>query len=347
MASMKPVSGDRCRVTWYDTVGVRHRKVLPKKAAQELYDQVCAAKFFESSGLNPATTQKAKNFKKLTFGELASRYINEHLLTYTRADSNAYYVNVLAHKWGMYRLPCLSLNDFRDWILHALDNPIPAPKKNGIELIQFAAGTVKKLVIYMGAVLNWAVSKEIISENPFPPIIDDKLEKEFRRRDDYDPVTLTVEEFWPMVDSFPWYLRNPAIVSFFSGIRRSEICALKWQDLSIKERRMKFWASDTKETRRKVVFYDQEADQVFNQLEVERIANDYPGDSVVFRNIKGGPLTEDSLSQSMRDYCDRFANKSNNPKYHEVTFHTLRRSYRTRKDREGMDRKAVMGKHGP
>jgi hypothetical protein len=59
-------------------------------------------------------------------------------------------------------------------------------------------------------------------------------------------------------------------------------------------------------------------------------------------------LTADSFSHSVRHYCDRYAKKAGNDKYRKVTPHTFRRSYRTRKDREGADRKAVcanMGHH--
>jgi hypothetical protein len=69
---------------------------------------------------------------------------------------------------------------------------------------------------------------------------------------------------------------------------------------------------------------------------------------VVFRNETGTALTKDSFTKSVRYHCDHYAEKTGRDKFRKVTPHTFRRSYCTRKDREGVDRKAVcanMGHH--
>ena len=52
---------------WYDSTGVRHRKNLPKKEADQLYKQVIAEQVFESTGTVGALSAKAQNYKSLSF----------------------------------------------------------------------------------------------------------------------------------------------------------------------------------------------------------------------------------------------------------------------------------------
>jgi integrase len=71
-------------------------------------------------------------------------------------------------------------------------------------------------------------------------------------------------------------------------------------------------------------------------------------DDVVFRGPKGKALTGDDFSRHVRKWADKAAERTGDSKYLKVTPHTFRRSYRTRKDLEGADRKAVaanMGHH--
>jgi integrase len=336
-------------VSWRDGAGLQHNKYLPKRAAQELYDQVCAQKLFEKSGISHTLGKKATNLRNLKFKDLAERYLNEHLLALTRSESNKYYVQILIHKWGDYPLSMLDSNEFKKWVRFALTNPTPTPKKGTFKLTPLSASSVKKLVRYMTRVFYWSMQEGIINHNPFANIIpkSDPLNKEFRRQMRFKPVVLTLDEFWPMADFFPSEVRNPAIACFFSGIRRGELAAIRWSKINRKERRFEFEAIELKEADSKNVYYDAELEPVLESLEIDYIANGYK-DDIVFRNEKGGALTEDSFTHSVRYYCDRFAEKAGNTKYRKVTPHTFRRSYRTRKDREGVDRKAVcanMGHH--
>jgi hypothetical protein len=95
------------------------------------------------------------------------------------------------------------------------------------------------------------------------------------------------------------------------------------------------------------VYYDAELEPILNALEVDYIANGF-NDEVVFRTKRGRLLSEDGFTHSVRYYCDLYAVKTGHNKYRKITPHSFRRSYRTRKDRDGADRKAVcanMGHH--
>lgn len=350
MATIKELPGGVFRVQWYDSTGVRHRKNLPKKEADQLYKQVIAEQVFESTGTVSALSAKAQNYKKLKFCDLANEYLNKHLLLHTRAESNKYYVQILIRKWGEYRLPLLNLSSFREWIWHALDNPIETPKGDKWILTQLSASSVEKIIRYFTAIFFYAVEEELIHENPFKRIKNRALKKEFRRRKTYRPEVLSVEEFWAMVESFPDYVKNPAVCCFFSGVRRGELGSIRWSKIDRKQRRIEFDADSTKEAYSKYVYYDKELDEVLEKLAVEREINSMTGTGAnsdfVFFGKNGTPLSEHSFTSSIRYYCDAYAEKTGNDKFRKITPHTFRRSYRTRKDREGADRKAVAANMG-
>lgn len=347
MATINELPGGKFRVQWYDSSGVRQRKILPKKQAKELFEQVSAQKIFEKSGISPALGARARNFRNMTFEELANKYMVEHLLN-TRAADNALYVKTLIRKWGKYRLYMLRPSAFREWIWFALDNPIETPLKDGWGLSQLAAGSVEKLVRYHTAIFYFGVEREIVDHNPFARLKDSALRKEFRRRKKrFKAETLTVEEFWNYANTLPAYVRDPAICCFFSGIRRGELSKIKWSKTNRKQHYFFFEADEVKEADEKKVYYDPELEEVLERLQIEYLTSGYTDDAV-FRNEKGEPLTEDSFSGSVKYYSRKYAENTGNDKFLKVSPHTFRRSYRTRKDREGMDRKAVaanMGHH--
>ena len=347
MASIKPWKNGKFRVTWYDGAGVRHNKYLPKQAAQDLYDQVCAQRLFESSGVSQALGGKATAFRKMKFRELAERYKNEHLLN-TRAQGNAFYIEILIDKWGEHRLNMINLQDFRAWIKAALKSPIRTPYYGKWRMTQLAARSVEKLDRYGRRVFTWGIEQGIIAQTPFIGRTKDAaLKKEFRRLKKFKPIVLSVSEFWEVVNSFPSFVKRPSIIAYFTGLRRAEVVAMQWGKLDRKKHCLSFDADEVKETDSKTVYYDPECEQVFEELEIERLTNGYR-DDFVFRNDKGGPLTAHSFGCSVLHWADAYAEKSGKPRFAEVTPHTFRRSYRTRKDIEGADRKAIaanMGHH--
>jgi integrase len=271
MASIKKLPNGKAQVSWYDSKGVRHRPVLPFKEAQALYEQVIAETFLERTGVTNVAHRR-ESASKLFFREIAQRYMDEHLIAESRAANNSYYVRILIGKWGDYRLKMLDTAAFRKWVRFALHNPINVPGRQGWKLFQLSASSVDKLVRYTMAIFNWSMEQGIIDHNPLSRIKDWGLRKEFRRKKNYKPVFLTAEEFWVMVSDWPAYVRDPAAVCFFSGIRRSELGAIRWSRVDVKAHRFEFEAEDVKEADAKHVYYDCEIEEVLERLEIDYIA---------------------------------------------------------------------------
>jgi integrase len=341
---------DSIRVEGVDANGIRIRKRLSRKrdpdfekSANKLMKELkaCESKrLLESMGvIETAHNKNSKVWNTMTFADLAAPY-REYLLT-TRAGDNTCYVDYLVDKYGKKRLSQVSLSGFREWLWHLLDHPI------GNREDPLAPSSIVKLMRYMSRIYGYGIEREVIDKNPFTRISTRNFAKELKRRNTFKPVVLSADEFWSMVQTFPPYAKNPAVVAFFSGMRRSEVVGCRWSMVDLKMHRIRYNASEVKEADQKTVYYDNEAHEVFTALEMDRLVNGYQ-DDYVFRNVQGGPMTDDSLSFSVRYYADKYADKTGNDKFRQVTMHTFRRSYRTRKKIEGVDDRAVranMGHH--
>lgn len=345
MASIREVSTGKFQVSWYDLRGVRQRKILPKKQAQELYDQTCADKFFEKTGTGQTLKVNNKS-DKLFFKDIALRYRDEHL-KHTRATSNLYYVNILIKKWGDYKIKMLQTREFRKWIKFALGNPIQVPTKDSFKLYQLEASSIIKLIRYITAIFNWSIEEGLITTNPMPRITDTQLRKEFKRRKKFKPIILSLSEFFQLIKDWPDRIKNPAICCFFSGIRVSELSLIKWSKTNRELHRFEYDADEVKEADAKNVYYDPEVESILETCYINYIADGYT-DDIVFHGKEGGLVSKDSFGHWVREWADKAAERDKNDKFKKVTPHTFRRSYRTRKDLEGADRKSVaanMGHH--
>jgi integrase len=349
MASITPYKDGIFRVFWRDELGKSHNKYLPKKEAQKLYDQLCAKRLLESSGLTNVLGIKAKHMQNpdLTFGELAAKYRDDYLVPLTRATSNAYYVDILIRRWGHYRCDQFDKTDFKKWLLAAIRTPIETPKRGAWKHTQLGAKSVKKIMRYGVRIFNWGIDEGFVSFNPLTRCCGktDQLAKELRRFDDYEAVSLTTEEFLPMVATFPKHLYCPAMMCFYSGLRPGELKGVRWSRINRKERKITFQANDLKENRAKVVFYDPEMEPVLEELWIEYFTSG-KNDDIVFRGKYGGVVTKNSFSHSIRIWADKYAIKTGNKKYCRFKAHNHRHSYRTRKSVEGADFAATMRNMG-
>jgi integrase len=342
MASLTLLTEGRARVSWYDSRGIRRRRVLPKRQAQELYNQVCASRIFDNTSAGQML--KSSTSSEITFREIALKYRDEHLAN-TRAADNSYYVNILIHKWGEYRIHQLQTNDFRKWVRLALDNEITVPDKSEWKLYQLKASSIEKLIQYTMAILNYACTEGLISHNPISKIKNNELRKEFRRKNTFKPVALSTTEFYELIKTWPDHVRYPAIACFYSGIRASELEILTWSRVNRDLHRFEYSADDVKEADAKNVYYDPEVVSILESCYIDYVVKGFTDDQV-FHSKNGGLITKDSFGRAVREWSDRAAIRDSNPKFKQVTPHTFRRSYRTRKDMEGTDQKSVMANMG-
>lgn len=327
MASIKEVGGGRCKVQWYDGHGVRQRRTLHKKKAQELYDQVCANRLFENSGLSPALGKNAKNLKGITFRDVAVPY--REYLKGTRAKGNVCYIDRLIDKWGDWRISQITVGQVRPWIYAFLNGPV----KDG----EMTVSTVKKITVYFKRVFSYAIEElEILSQNPLVGLINKVLRKEFKRINKRTK-TISVDEFWRLVKDFPMWLKRVIICAWCSGMREDEILNLQWRQVNLVERLIDLQADETKEADNKCLGIEQELYDVLIEIQIERGA--CQPDDFVFLSVHGKKLYPDYLRHRFRQCADKAG-------FVGLKIHDLRHCYTVRKRKEGHDRSVIRAQTG-
>jgi integrase len=322
MASIKDVGRGKCRVSWYDTHGKQHRRTVLKKAAQDLYDQVCAQSIFEKSGLHPTLGAKAKNIKTMLVRDAGLPY--RKYLAGTRAYRNVSYVDHIIRKWGDWRVCQLTTGQVRQWLFGFLNGPVREGK--------MAVSTVKKFAVYFSRVFSYAIEElEILSQNPLKGLMNKALRKEFRRVKKRTK-TINADEFWVLVRDFPKWLQRVCVCAWCTGMRLEEILSLTWNKVNLVERLIDLGADDTKEGDVKKAGIEQDLYDVLIEIQTER--GTYKPDDYVFLSVKGRKVNQNFFERKFRKLADKAG-------FTDLKFHDFRHCYTVRKRREGHDRSVI------
>ncbi|MBD3393351.1 MAG: tyrosine-type recombinase/integrase [Chitinivibrionales bacterium] len=328
MATMRPLRSGVWRVSWYDSRGVRHRLNFRTRAkAKEQLDLACGMRLFEKTGLRPALGVKADNFKKARFAELADKYATEHLAN-TRAAGNESYIRTLKAKWGDWRICQMTPEQVRPWLLTYLSGPV-----NGK---QWAVSSVKKLAVYMKRVFAYGCETEFIPENPLRYLVNADLRRRFKRVTKRTK-TITQEQFWSLEESLPLWLRRVCVCAWSTGMRAGEVINLKWGDVNLVQRLIRFTAMDTKEGAQKTVGIEQDLYEVLIEIQTESPA--CVPDGIVFRAAKGGKVNHHFMDRQFRKHADKAGCAG-------LVIHDFRHCYVTRKRRAGHDRSVIKANTG-
>lgn len=336
MANIKKLPDGRYQVDWTEFTGKRNRHILSNKTeAQKLYNTLCGQKLFEITGIDPSLGQKADNFRKLTFKELAERYVNEHL-KFSGAAGNASYVRTLIAKWGSWRLPLITNAQARPWIYSCL--------RQGVNGKQWEVSSVRKLTAYFIRVFNWAVSNEIIPKNPLAGLIEDKLSDELKKVNKRTK-TMEPEEFWALIEGWPRWIQRVCIAAWCTGMRDGEIISLRHKQIDHNKRVFYYQPGGTKERDAKTVGMEQELVDVLAEIATEREilaiteGKEISPEDFVFLSSKGKQVDQTNLEHRFRKLADAKG-------YTDLVIHDFRHSYTTRKRREGHDREIIKAQTG-
>jgi integrase len=326
MAAITNLPGGKARVTWYDSAGVRHRKRLDRQKARSLFETVAAEKLFENSGMASSLGARARNMRELIFRDLATRYLNEHLLG-TRAANNACYVHSLIAEWGDHRLTQVVPALFRPWLFDLL--------RERDEKKRFAVSTIRKLAVYGKRIFSWGCESEIIGSNPLQHLMNAALKKEFRRVKKRKK-TISMEEFQLLIHDFPLWLNRVCMCAWYTGMRLSEILDLTWDKVDLVDRLIRLEADDTKEIDQKTLGIEQELYELLIEIQLE--GDSRPG-RLVFLAMKGGRICEHFLDRQFRKLADAAG-------FIGLRVHDFRHCYTVRKRREGHDRSIIKAQTG-
>ena len=154
------------------------------------------------------------------------------------------------------------------------------------------------------------------------PVKGVKFEKENNKRDRF----LTEDEYQRLLGKAPFYLKPILMVAYHTGMRKSEILNLLWDRVDLKGGFIRLRSEDTKEGTAKEI-------PLNNEL------------TVLFRNIikcVHHNLIFTKNNQPIKSIREIFTKVCEEAEVENFTFHDFRRTYITRKRREGHDPLKIM-----
>ena len=191
--------------------------------------------------------------------------------------------------------------------------------------------TVEKYLDTVSAVLSDAVKNDIIPYNPAHRV--EKLRRE--KTEQKIPSQYEMDKLLRCILQEPLLYRVYYLIAISTGLRRGEICALRWNNLhedqivTVRHSRSVVMGqgiveSDTKNHRSRVVVLPLMVFDLLGELYREQIVNGIlpDWDSYIFRT-EDGPVNPDSFTRRLRKIYQR----NNFPK--EYHLHTLRHFFAT------------------
>lgn len=187
------------------------------------------------------------------------------------------------------------------------------------------------------AARNDLVSRNVVSDQSAPKVADEDM--------------VIVQDVPALVESLgDWRLGTMAIVSLFTGMRLSEVLALRWNRVDLdkgaievrealeqtKAHGIRFKVPKSKAGRHDITLPDvlvevlRDHRKATLELRMQLGAGRLPDDALLFANIEGAPLSPNAVSAAWAD----FAAGVGMP---DVTFHALRHTHASQLIHEGVD----------
>ncbi len=217
---------------------------------------------------------KAKLFsetkKRITLGELLTKQIEDYQKMYEKGNLSISTLvgykkinNMLLKFFNNIYINDLTSHDIRLWLEQQSNNDITTK-------------TIRNRLSLLNAVLTDAVSHKLIKTNPLEEI---QLSKEINKtasKSDYEIEPFTEEEKQIIIDNAEGQVKNLIQFNFWTGLRISELIALKWSDIDLEKnithvKRAKveneIKTTKTKAGIRKVIILPKAKEALINQLE--------------------------------------------------------------------------------
>jgi integrase len=169
-------------------------------------------------------------------------------------------------------------------------------------------------------------------------------EVEAPRRPKVKPKALTEENARALLNVLVGdWLERPVILAFTTGLRRGEVCGLRWGDIDLDRAKLfvrgQFvqyadnsveWVATKTDAGQRTISLDGETVDMLRQMRIEaakfRMAAGFGGkldDAYVFqRPSDGGPVKPSNLTTAIRLHCDKLG-------FEEFTFHRARHTHLT------------------
>ena len=158
--------------------------------------------------------------EKMTFGELAEIWIKDYKPSISNS-TRAMYINIL----NTHLLPELSVYILKDLKPHHLQSIINRLAENGR-----SESTLKKIKLTAVQILDVAMDNDVVYRNVFSKASIPSIAATVRR-------PLSEKEIQLVTSTYAGHRMGiPALLLLYCGLRRGELVALTWNDVSIKNK---------------------------------------------------------------------------------------------------------------
>ncbi len=251
----------------------------------------------------------------------------EYLENIKRASKNT----IASYKRDLLKLThFLTENDCRSWEQVTgtnLNSYILMIEKQGL-----SSATVSRNIASIKAFFLFLLKQGVITEDPSESLKPPKIEKK-------TPVILSVEEVNLLLEqpagSSPKDIRDKAMLEllYATGIRVSELIALKTQDINLSMNYIHCHDSNDKE--RVIPFTNETKAALDNYLSNARQALCQENQEYLFTNCQGTPMTRQGFWKIIKYYSSKAGIKK------DITPHTIRHSFAMHLVNNGADLKSV------
>ena len=261
---------------------------------------------------------------EITVEMLCEEWMNGHFLTIKENTKRGYRVNIYNHiipGLGNIRVQKLSTRSIQEMVNDMI--------KNG-----FSARTVKYVMTNLQQILEFAVSNDYIIKNPAKYVV-------LPRQVKYKATAYTVEELKRMLKfAEGTRLETPLIIESFTGLRKGELLALRWQDVNFEKNTITveqnlvrvdsetiFTTTKTESGERTIAIPSMLVDylkgwKIRQARQRLKLGKDYYDNGLIICRENGEPLNPNTFSVNFLNFLRRNGLK-------EIRFHDLRHTHAT------------------
>jgi integrase len=307
MRNIRKINNKKGIVSWQidytDRNGKRirrsYRKLKDAKRALEYFNAFFSKNIFDESTYRIKDLVKRYNdiYNTQKSFYISKQYFIRHIINYFKNDRLLKTINYVA------------LQEFKKHLMNKLK------MNNDVEKLSNA--TVNKILSCFRHMLNNAVSLGMIIENPF-----NKGESLRLTENNLIDRFLSKEEILRLLKVSPDYLCDIIICAINSGLRKTELLTLKWEQVDYENMVLKL--PETKEGKKQFVPLNKDLIELFESIGMKHAKNNIDSDRIfLWKNFsKKYTVINTGVSTALKSACMRAGIKYGRPD--GVTFNILR-----------------------
>jgi len=190
--------------------------------------------------------------------------------------------------------------------------------------------TVNRDITLLKAIMNWAVKKGLLNENPVRQV--KKMEETGERRPE-----LSGDDEERLIEACPNWLKPVVIIAIYTGMRMGEILSLRWKDVDLKKGSIAIRGETTKTRKGRSIPMTARVREI-----VEALPRGLHGDMPLFPSGKGHERRVGKVSGKFGEVIKKLKGQFGGI-WEDFRFHDLRHVFATRLIERGVNIRVIQG----